>query len=356
MRKTLLSIFLALIIIIQGALFSSCNDTTNVKDFEYEEVSGGINITKYIGSATKVVVPSVIENKKVISINDNVFSGNIVLKEITLPESLNSTDFKLFKNCDSLEKITFLNKSNTISSYTQDLKSLHTIEFSEIPTSELRTINSLIFYMRALKNIKISKITNLDKYTSFNISRDDIEFEKPEIVDRNVNISVPEELNQMIISAKAERRYSLIKSDDSDTTYYVYTDNIDNMEKTIDVDVPNNFKSSVIKAFADKGYSLNSDFKIYTNNGNSNYYYIKGIVNNSQIMCSVELSKTYQDNGSYKLHLEDYTYGNYYYNPFDNYPNKATTVEKIDNIANMCIYFSCNNVTVNGVNYKYDFK
>lgn len=349
MKKILLSICLAFIIVIQGISFVSCS-TTNAKDFEYEEISGGINITKYIGSSKKVVVPSVIENKKVISINDNVFSGNIVLKEITLPESLNSTDFKLFKNCDSLEKITFLNKSNTILSYTQDLKSLNTVKFSEIPTNEIYCIHSMFSYIKSLENVEISKITNINEYNSLEISRSSKSLRENKFSDRTINISIPEELYTKILNAESKRKYNLVHSENDSSTYTIHTQN--SSEKAINLNLPNEFRNAIKKMFSDSGYTLNSNFKVYSNDSES--YYFKGTINKQEVICPISSSRIYHDPISNKYEFYESYYSNDYYN--SSYLSKTMIIEKVDTVANMCIYFNCNNITVNGVNYTYDFE
>lgn len=65
--------------------------------YEWEDVEGGVQITKYKGSATKIKIPAVIESKAVVSIG-LTFSGNMVIEEIELPESVISANFAGCKN------------------------------------------------------------------------------------------------------------------------------------------------------------------------------------------------------------------------------------------------------------------
>lgn len=80
---------------------SNSEVATPEKDYEYEEISGGLKITKYTGSDTKIVVPEVIDDKMVVSVG-TTFSGNLLLEEIELPPSVKTADFQ---NCTALKKL-----------------------------------------------------------------------------------------------------------------------------------------------------------------------------------------------------------------------------------------------------------
>lgn len=69
--------------------------------FDWENVDGGIKITKYKGSDVHVVVPDIIENKKVVSIG-NTFDGNVVMESIVLPKYATKVDLT---DCDSLKRV-----------------------------------------------------------------------------------------------------------------------------------------------------------------------------------------------------------------------------------------------------------
>ncbi|MGM9680395.1 MAG: hypothetical protein ACI3XR_02710 [Eubacteriales bacterium] len=93
---------------------------TPIDDFEWEAGEGGITITAYKGNAEKVVIPSIIENKKVISIAANVFSGSITLKEIVLSDYM-ELDFKWFANCENLSVISAPGATSIPKYVTEDL-------------------------------------------------------------------------------------------------------------------------------------------------------------------------------------------------------------------------------------------
>ena len=143
--KKILAIVLAIIMTLS---FAACGNGTGsgntasetpAKYFEYEEVSGGLKITKYLGDSDVVVVPSVIDNKKVINIDVNVFSGNVALKEVTIPDTITRILFSHFKNCDSLQKIVYLGCVDRVSGNSNSVKvpSLTTIEIASVSSRTL---------------------------------------------------------------------------------------------------------------------------------------------------------------------------------------------------------------------------
>ncbi len=88
------------------SLLTACSP--NVEEiYEYENVKGGIEITKYKGNDKKIVVPEIINNQKVVSVG-NAFSGNVVVESITLPESCSIGNFL---GCDNLEYLECPGKS-----------------------------------------------------------------------------------------------------------------------------------------------------------------------------------------------------------------------------------------------------
>ena len=191
--KKLLSVIISLSLIIGTlAMFSSCEEKEeDIKNFEYTTIEGGIEITKYLGNSKKVVVPSVIDNKKVISITDTTFSGNIVLEEITLPEYLDIYfDSKLLKGCDSLKTINVL--CPVWSFACPILPALETINFSKVTTSTLSSMNwdHYFDYCSLLCNINIQEFTTVPSISSWYdaLSGESQFFEK-----RTINFVIPED-------------------------------------------------------------------------------------------------------------------------------------------------------------------
>jgi len=66
---------------------------------------GTIRIDKYIGTATKVVVPNMLDNVAVTEIAANAFSGKTTLTSIELPTSLITIGNSAFSNCTGLLNI-----------------------------------------------------------------------------------------------------------------------------------------------------------------------------------------------------------------------------------------------------------
>ena len=106
--KKLFALSLALVLALSlaacggnGGNGQTADKETPAKDFEWVEASGGIEITGYKGSSTTVVVPEIIENKKVVKIADSAFSGNVVIESVTLPEGVTNVS-TAFINCDNL--------------------------------------------------------------------------------------------------------------------------------------------------------------------------------------------------------------------------------------------------------------
>ena len=76
-------------------------------DFKYNvnDSGDGIIITKYVGSATKVVIPAMIENLPVTKIGEWAFSGRNSLTEIVIPDSVTKIGESAFYGCSSLTGI-----------------------------------------------------------------------------------------------------------------------------------------------------------------------------------------------------------------------------------------------------------
>ena len=100
-----------------GAAFelSDVNVVTNLVTAEEEHVyesyiytisSDGITIKSYHGEETDVVIPSEIDGKAVIAINDSAFAKNTYIVSVTIPASIKTIGMKAFQKCTKLEKVT----------------------------------------------------------------------------------------------------------------------------------------------------------------------------------------------------------------------------------------------------------
>ena len=112
--KKVIALLLALICL--TFTFAGCdttekpNNTGNVpspaKDFEFEAGENGLTVTKYLGSEKKVVIPSVVDNKKVVGLKPEVFGGNIVIEEMVLSDYMTELFLDHFSGCDNLKILT----------------------------------------------------------------------------------------------------------------------------------------------------------------------------------------------------------------------------------------------------------
>jgi len=84
-------------------------------DLEYVEVEGGIKITDYKGSATKVVIPGEIDGKKVIAIGSYAFDVSNVV-DITVPASVVKLEGHAFDLMEDkiITALNFKDKANWI--------------------------------------------------------------------------------------------------------------------------------------------------------------------------------------------------------------------------------------------------
>ncbi|MBQ8134195.1 MAG: leucine-rich repeat protein [Clostridia bacterium] len=125
-------------------------------DYHYFVGSSGVWITKYIGSASKVVIPDNIDGKKVtdvytgafknctsvtevtipsgvITISEYAFSGCTNLKKVIIPDTVHHILAHSFLNCTALTDITLPKKLETI--YEQAFKNCQSLTSINIPST-----------------------------------------------------------------------------------------------------------------------------------------------------------------------------------------------------------------------------
>ena len=73
--------------------------------FDYEEVSGGVAITKYTGNEPNVVIPAQQDGKPVVKIAANAFNSCRVLKSVTIPNSVTEIGDNAFRECPWLSSV-----------------------------------------------------------------------------------------------------------------------------------------------------------------------------------------------------------------------------------------------------------
>lgn len=132
--------------------------------FQYKNVSGGVAITKYIGSDSHLSIPSEIDGQSVIAIEDKAFAYCTVLKSVTIPDSVNSIGINSFRECNNLSFISFSGVSNIGDMAFVGCESLQSIT---LPPS-VRSVGIYAFaYCTSLKEVVISQGTQTLRYNAF---------------------------------------------------------------------------------------------------------------------------------------------------------------------------------------------
>ena len=83
-------------------------------DYEYTIEDKTITITKYIGTAITVEIPSRIDGIKVTAIGERAFRGCIGLKSVIIPDSITSIGYEAFYECEALTSVSIPDSVATI--------------------------------------------------------------------------------------------------------------------------------------------------------------------------------------------------------------------------------------------------
>ena len=84
-----------------------------IAEYEYveNELRGGIEITKYNGTDTSVVIPNQISGKEVTAIGESAFEGNENIISVTIPNTVIDIKTNAFAQCSNLSTATFEDNS-----------------------------------------------------------------------------------------------------------------------------------------------------------------------------------------------------------------------------------------------------
>lgn len=63
--------------------------------FGYKAVTGGVEITRYTGTDTDLVLPETLGGQPVVALKDNLFAGNETVKKLTIPDNVVSMGYNL---------------------------------------------------------------------------------------------------------------------------------------------------------------------------------------------------------------------------------------------------------------------
>ncbi|MFS0559051.1 leucine-rich repeat domain-containing protein [Brevibacillus sp. 179-C9.3 HS] len=78
--------------------------TASESDYEYQEIAGGVEITKYVGTAKDIAIPDTLGGKGVIRIGNTAFR-NKELTSVTIPDSVTNIGESAFES-NQLESVT----------------------------------------------------------------------------------------------------------------------------------------------------------------------------------------------------------------------------------------------------------
>ena len=98
-----------------GAWITDTSISANDSDFEFD-VNNCI-ITKYVGTATSLSIPSTIKGAPVKTIGSLAFCDNSSLENVTIPDTVLSIESAAFTRCDKLSSITLPNSIAYIGDY-----------------------------------------------------------------------------------------------------------------------------------------------------------------------------------------------------------------------------------------------
>lgn len=156
----------------------SLSDDGNIEEtpalediFEWQNVDGGIEITKYKGSSKIIEVPEIIDNKKVVSVG-TAFEGNVVVETLILPKYVKRIDLS---DCDSLKRVEWaaerIGGDGIFPSCIEEiiLPNLNIFSFSDIECYESHEIN-----IKLLDIPSAYYISALPSYYDANVNIDEV--------------------------------------------------------------------------------------------------------------------------------------------------------------------------------------
>ena len=83
---------------------------------KYSEIDNGLSVIGYVGRATEVVIPEIVDEKPVIEIAEEAFYGNTSITSVTIPDSVTSIGNVAFCYCYNLTSVTIGNGVTSIGS------------------------------------------------------------------------------------------------------------------------------------------------------------------------------------------------------------------------------------------------
>ena len=168
MKKTLTLILAALMALTAlAAVPVGADDEITSGDWEYEMNEDGVtaSITRYIGSATDVTIPSEIDGFKVTVIGYGAFDGCETLTSVTIPDGVTTIDWWVFGFCRSLKSVTIPKSVTEIGGSAFDVcDSLEEIDVDPENTA-FKTTDGILYTKDGSELIKCPAKTTLTSVT-----------------------------------------------------------------------------------------------------------------------------------------------------------------------------------------------
>ena len=162
--------------------------------FDYQVVSGGIQLTKYTGSSGNVVIPKAIDGHAVVSIGDGAFQKCRNLQRVEIPGSVKTIGSNAFKECVNLMSVSLGSVNKIGDAAFLGCRSLKKVR---IPDS-VKSVGIYAFsYCSLLAEVTLAEGTELINYCAF--------YKCPKLS----KVTLPASLNQIGRDAFAEADPSL---------------------------------------------------------------------------------------------------------------------------------------------------
>lgn len=110
-------LFEIILVFLISCCFISQVQASESGDYTYNEISGGIEIAKYNGSDTDVIIPDSLDGKKVIKIGEKAFFANPTVENVVIPDSVMIIGNSAFEVCRNLKNVSVGSSVTEISDY-----------------------------------------------------------------------------------------------------------------------------------------------------------------------------------------------------------------------------------------------
>lgn len=156
MRKALISIIFIIILASMGACQKMLNTTQD--EFGFQLLNFGDNavyqVTGYLGAETEIMIPNLVNGRKVIAISNGAFSETNLTK-VTIPNSIDSIMSRAFMDCKDLKDVSF--PDNNVSIHTECFKGCISLE--QITIKSAYTIHEKAFEnCTSLKQVSLTDV------------------------------------------------------------------------------------------------------------------------------------------------------------------------------------------------------